>query len=273
MLNIFKNNFNSNFLIAEAGINHNGDISTAFRLIDAAKSSGADAIKFQTYITEKRTKKDSPIFKILKKCELKFEDFIKLKKYCKKKKIFFFSTAFDHESLDFLKKINVKLLKIASFDISNNNLINHILKLKIPTLISTGMASNKEITIINKKFKSKNISHCLMHCVSSYPNEEISSYLSNIVDLKKKFSCSIGFSDHTNNIKTSIYAYLLGAQIIEKHFCLGYGHNCADKSVSIDPHKMLSLKNELILIDKIKGEITYGTRKVEKKFSIYKRIN
>jgi N,N'-diacetyllegionaminate synthase len=273
LLTIFKNTFKSSFLIAEAGINHNGNIATAFKLVDAAKSSGADAIKFQTYITEKRTKKTSPIFKILKKCELKFDDFVKLKKYCEEKKIFFFSTAFDNESLDFLKKINVKLLKVASFDISNNNLIKHILKLKIPTLISTGMASNKEITTINEKFKSKNIPHCLMHCISSYPNQENSSYLSNIEGLKNKFSCKIGFSDHTNNIKTSIYAYLLGARIIEKHFYLGYGHNCADRSVSIDPKKMIKLKNELVLIDKIKGTTTYGTKKVEKKFRIYKRIS
>lgn len=273
MLKIFQNNFKSSFLIAEAGINHNGNIAIAFKLVDAAKKSGADAIKFQTYITEKRAKKNSPIFKILKKCELKYEDFFKLKKYCEEKKIFFFSTAFDNESLDFLSKINVKLLKVSSFDISNTNLINHILKLKIPTLISTGMASYKEIVHVNKKFNFKKIPHCLMHCISSYPNKEDSSYLSNIEDLKKKFSCNIGFSDHTNNIKTSIYAYLLGARIIEKHFYLGFDHNCVDRSVSIDPIKMKKLKNELILIDKIKNSVTYGVKENEKKFKIYKKIN
>ena len=125
---IFNKSYKSNFLIAEVGINHNGNIDQAFRLVDAAKESLADAVKFQTYTAEKRVKKNSPIYDILKKCELKFEDFYKLKKYCEKKKITFFSTPFDKESVEFLNKINVPMFKISSFDIINKDLIKEIIK-------------------------------------------------------------------------------------------------------------------------------------------------
>ena len=111
------------FLVAEAGINHNGNLNKAFKLVDSAKSSGASAIKFQTYKTEKRVPSNSPIFNILKRCELDFQSFEKLKKYCDKKKIIFFSTPFDRESVDFLSNIKVKLFKISSFDTANYELI------------------------------------------------------------------------------------------------------------------------------------------------------
>ena len=260
---IFNKKTKSKFLIAEAGINHNGNLKEAFQLVDKAKESLADAIKFQTYQTEKRVKKNSPIFKILKKCELSNEDFYKLKKYCDKKKITFFSTPFDCESVVFLNKLNVKLYKIASFDVVNIDLINEIKKTRKPTIISTGMASLKEISSTYKKFKNDKIPLGVLHCVSSYPNLEENSYLANITDFKKKFDCPIGLSDHTPNIKTSIYSYILGASIIEKHFYLGKGHNCVDKSVSIDPKQMKELKEELNSIDKIYGNVKYGLKKGE----------
>ena len=135
-----------NFLIAEAGINHNGNIKTALKLVDVAKKNGADAIKFQTYITEKRVKKKyKKIFNILKNCELSFNDFKIIQDYCKQKKIIFFSTPFDIESVEFLNSLKVKLFKVASFDIGNFQLINAILKTKKPTIVSTGMAKLTQI--------------------------------------------------------------------------------------------------------------------------------
>ena len=200
----FFSNLN-NFLIAEAGINHNGKVKTALKLVDVAKKSGASAIKFQTYITEKRIKKKyKKIFDILKKCELKFNDFKIINDYCKHKKIDFFSTPFDNESVKFLDSLNVKLFKIASFDIGNYELINEILKTNKPTIVSTGMASLKEIDKIYSKFKKKKIDLALLHCISSYPNKDDSSYLSNINFLKNRFKCEIGISDHTNDIKIPI---------------------------------------------------------------------
>ena len=260
---IFNQKIKSKFLIAEAGINHNGNLKEAFLLVDKAKESMADAIKFQTYKAEKRVKKYSPIFNILKKCELSDEDFFKLKNYCDKKNIIFFSTPFDCESVIFLNKLKVKLFKISSFDVVNSDLINAIKKTKKPTIVSTGMASLKEIQGTYQKFKNNKIPVALLHCISSYPNLEENSYLSNITDLQKKFDCPIGLSDHTPNIKTSIYSYILGANIIEKHFYLGKGHNCVDKGVSLDPKQMRQLKKELINIDKIFGNVKYGLKKGE----------
>ena len=161
--------------------------------MDAAKKSNVNAIKFQTYITEKRTKKNSPIFKILKKCELDFKEFKIIKDYCDHKKIIFFSTPFDEESVWFLNSLKVKLFKIASFDISNFQLMSEIVKTKKPTIISTGMASIKEIKKAYNFFKNKKIETAFLHCISSYPNKEETSYLSNIDFLKRELKVKLGF--------------------------------------------------------------------------------
>ncbi len=260
------------FVIAEIGINHQGNIKRAYKLIDAAKKSGASAVKFQTYITENRVSKNSPIFKILKKCELPFEAFKTLKKYCSKKKIIFFSTPFDKESVVYLDKIGVEMFKIASFNISHYQLINEIIKTKKPTIISTGMASLKEIKKITKKFESKKIKHCLLHCISSYPNKEEDSFLNNIPFLIKNFNCKVGLSDHTNDINTSIYSYILGATIIEKHFKLSDKDKCVDSAVSITPKQMFYLVNKIKEIKRTLGNVKFGVRKVEKNTQQYKVI-
>ena len=149
--------YKRSFIIAEAGINHNGSLNTAKKLIRSAKKNGADAIKFQTYISEKRTKKSSPLFKIFKKNELKFSNFSILKKYCEKKKILFLSTPFDLESFNYLKKIGCKIFKIASFDISNKKFLNSLKINNATFIISTGMASLKEIYKAVKILEKKKI--------------------------------------------------------------------------------------------------------------------
>tara|TARA_B100000989_G_C19487028_1_gene447970 strand:- start:346 stop:1161 length:816 start_codon:yes stop_codon:yes gene_type:complete len=259
------------FLIAEAGINHNGNIKEALKLVDAAKKSNVNAIKFQTYITEKRTKKNSPIFKILKKCELDLKEFKIIKDYCDHKKIIFFSTPFDKESVWFLNSLKVKLFKIASFDISNFQLINEIVKTKKPTIISTGMASIKEIKKAYNFFKNKKIETAFLHCISSYPNKEETSYLSNIDFLKKRIKSQVGLSDHTNGIKIPLYAYLKGARIIEKHFKINDRHDCVDGPVSITSLQFVRLIKELDKIDKILGVPKFGIRKEEKNSKQFKR--
>ena len=261
-----------NFLIAEAGINHNGSLKTALKLVDTAKKSGADAIKFQTYITEKRVnKKYHKIFEILKKCELTFKNFKVISDYCKKKKIIFFSTPFDIESVNFLDSINVNIFKIASFDICNTELINEVIKKRKKTIISTGMATFSEIDNVYRKFKNHNIDIALLHCVSSYPNKDETSYLSNINFLKKKFDCDIGISDHTNQIKIPIYGHILGANIIEKHLKINSNHKCVDSRVSITGAQMKTLKNELDKIKIIINRPKFGIRKPEKGAAIFRR--
>lgn len=265
-------NHKKDFLIAEIGINHNGNFKEAIKLINAAKKSGADAVKFQTYITEKRVPANSPIFNILKKCELSFAEFKKLKTYCDKKRIIFFSTPFDKKSVKFLSDIKVKIYKIASFDISNYELINEIIKTKKEVILSTGMASLKEILNVHKKLKQHKINHCFLHCISKYPNEENTSYLSNISYLKSIINCPIGFSDHTNGIKTSLISNLLGANIIEKHFKLNERHKCVDAKVSITPQQFKNLVKEIQDQKKILGKVKFGIRPEEKPIKIFKRI-
>ena len=262
----------NNFIIAEAGINHNGKIKDALKLVDVAKKNGASAIKFQTYITEKRIKKKyKEIFNILKKCELKFNDFKIINDYCKLRKINFFSTPFDKESVNLLDSLNVKLFKVASFDIGNYELINEILKTKKPTIISTGMASLDEIDKVYYTFKKKKIDLALLHCVSSYPCKDKSSYLSNINFLKKRFKCEIGISDHTNDIKIPIYGNLLGAKIIEKHLKIDEKHKCVDSPVSITGKQLRALKIEIDNIKMILKTASFGIRKEERGSKIFKR--
>jgi len=260
------------FLIAEAGINHNGNLKTALKLVDTAKKNGADAIKFQTYITEKRVpKKYLKIFNILKKCQLPFKNFDIINNYCKEKKIIFFSTPFDNESVEYLDSINVKLFKVASFDIGNIELINKILDKSKPTIFSTGMASLGEIDKVYKLFNKKKVELALLHCISSYPNTENNSYLSNIKYLQNKYKCQIGISDHTNGIKIPIYGKLLGANIIEKHLKIDHNHKCVDSPVSITGTQLKQLRDEIDKIDTIMNNPNFGIRKVEKNSVIFKR--
>jgi len=260
------------FLIAEAGINHNGNLKTALKLVDTAKKNGADAIKFQTYITEKRVpKKYLKIFNILKKCQLPFKNFDIINNYCKEKKIIFFSTPFDNESVEYLDSINVKLFKVASFDIGNIELINKILDKSKPTIFSTGMASLGEIDKVYKLFNKKKVELALLHCISSYPNTENNSYLSNIKYLQNKYKCQIGISDHTNGIKIPIYGKLLGANIIEKHLKIDHNHKCVDSPVSITGTQLKQLRDEIDNIDTIMNNPNFGIRKVEKNSVIFKR--
>lgn len=259
------------FFIAEAGINHDGSLKKALKLVDAAKRSNANAIKFQTYQTEKRVSKKNPAFNILKKCELKFQDFEIIKNYCKKKNIIFFSTPFDIESVNFLDEIGVSLFKVSSFDIENYQLLNSIIKTKKPIIFSTGMTKLKSIEKLYNILKRKRIEQCILHCISSYPNKEENSYLNNINFLLKKFNCSIGLSDHSNDIKVPIYSYLMGARVIEKHFKLLNDKTCVDSLVSLDEIKFKKMVSEISLAKKIQGNVHFGVRKEEKKLKIFIR--
>jgi len=259
------------FIIAEAGINHNGKIKEALRLVDAAKKTGVSAIKFQTYKTEKRTKKNSAIFDILKKCELDYPDFKIIKDYCDEKKIIFFSTPFDIEAIDFLESIKVKLYKISSFDVENLELVKRVVKTKKPCIFSTGMSNLNSIINTYNLFKKKNVETGILHCISSYPNTEENSILSNINVLKQKFKSTIGLSDHTNDIKTSLYSYILGAKIIEKHFKINDNHKCVDSAVSIIPSQMIKLIYQINNFNKIYGKPKFGVRPNEKLATAFKR--
>jgi len=259
------------YTIAEIGINHNGNLKNAIKLIKSAKKSGANSVKFQTYTTEKRVSKNSPIFDILKKCELSQNDFKIIKSYADDIKIDFFSTPFDIESVDFLNSIGVNKYKVSSFDINNFDLLRKIASKKKTVIMSIGMANIKEVNKAFKFLTKSKIKIAILHCISSYPLDPYDANLNVINRLKKNYNSIIGYSDHTNSIEVPLYAASMGAQIIEKHFTINKRDKVVDKVVSIDEKQMKKLSLELNKLSKILGSDYMGLRKSEKVAEQFKR--
>jgi len=243
---IKKFNSKKTFIIAEIGNNHEGNYLLAKRLIKLAARAGADAVKFQTYKTSFFINKvEKKRFKKLKSFELSFGQFKSLKNFANKLGLYFISTPFDLESAYFLSK-NSDIIKIASSDNNFYKLIEIVLKSKKPIIISTGLtniAEIKKIVLFSKKIlKNKFKEHfALLHCVSAYPVEAKYANLNSIKYLKEKFSCTIGYSDHTIGNEASLVAVSLGAQIIEKHFTIDKKYSSfRDHQLSAD---FVDLKN------------------------------
>jgi len=259
------------FIIAEAGVNHNGDIRLAKKLIDVAKKAGADAVKFQTFHTEelvsKSTEKaeyqiwakEKTQHEMLKRLELSFNDFRELKKYCDKKSIEFFSTPYDVESVIFLNEIGVKRFKIASADLVNKPLIEAVAKTKKQIILSTGMANlekiERTISLINA-FGNRDI--VILHCTTSYPTPCSQVNLNTLSLLKEKFDLPVGYSDHTLGIEIPIMAVSLGAKVIEKHFTLNRKMEGPDHFISLEPNE---LKKMIKAIRNV--EEAFGSKKKE----------
>ena len=237
-------------IIAEAGVNHNGSLIKAYKLIDEAKKSGSDFVKFQTFIPEllvipktKKAKyqinndKTQTQVEVLKKLASPLPSFIKIKKYCRKKKIKFLSTPFDTESARLLKKINQKTIKISSGDLNNYPLLKEVSKYAKQIILSTGMSNLKEINEAIKTIKkfNKKIIINILHCTSQYPAAEQNLNLRAISLLKKKYNLDIGYSDHTKGREASIAAVALGAKIIEKHITLNNKMKGPDHKASLNP--------------------------------------
>lgn len=259
------NKLSNPFIIAEAGVNHNGCLKTAIKLIDCASSLGADAIKFQTFKAKNFAKKNTPKvkyqkvndknrshFEMLKKLELSFDDFYKLKKYCDKKKIEFIATPYDLESLDFLRRIKIKSIKTASADLSDIILHKNIAKLNIRTIISTGMFNiaeiKKTLSVYNNK---KNVE--ILHCVSNYPCSYESLNLNNISTMRHQLKLPVGFSDHSLGYESAIIAYMLGARTFEKHFTLSKKMDGPDHSASANPKELELYIKKIRSINSILG--------------------
>jgi N,N'-diacetyllegionaminate synthase len=274
MKNLKNYGFNTSklfYTIAEIGINHGGDLDKAKSLIDSAVRAGADSVKFQTYLTEKRTPKDSPIFDILKQCELPFDAFEKLKNHADEQNIEFFSTPFDEESVQCLEDINVNLYKVASFDVVNHKLLRHIAKTGKTVIMSVGMANLNEIKSAYEILKDKTEKITILHCISAYPTEEKDANLAVINSLRKEFDCVIGQSDHTDDIQVPLYAASMGAQVLEKHFKINDEMDCIDAPVSISEKQMLKLTESLEMLEKILGKPDINILDVEKETSQYRR--
>lgn len=251
------------FIIAEAGINHNGDIEKAMLLIDEAVKCGADAVKFQTHLPEKEMLKDAftadyvgdSLFDILKKVELSKEDHIKLKKYAEEKGILFLSTAFSREAADLLEEINVKAYKIGSGEMTNLPLIEHIAKKGKPMFISTGMSILEEIKETVDLVKKLNNNFIILHCTSSYPTKYEDVNLKVIEQLREEFKTPVGLSDHSLGIYTSLAAVVLGACVLEKHFTISREWPGPDQKASIEPRELKALVQGVRAIKKALGNI------------------
>ena len=263
-------------IIAEAGVNHNGKLNLAYKLVDAAKECGADFVKFQTSIPElhiskfakkanyqvKNTSDGESQLQMVKKIILTYGEFRKLKQYCKKKKIEFLSTPFDLKSIEFLKNLKMKYFKIPSGEITNLPYLIKVAKLKKRVILSTGMANLIEIRealniLTSNGTKKKNIT--VLQCNTEYPTPMKDANIRAMLTIKKKFKVNVGYSDHTKGIEASLGAAALGAKMIEKHITLNKNLPGPDHKASIIPKE---LKKMVEGIRKITIGLGNGVKKI-----------
>jgi len=285
-------------IIAEIGPNHNGKVSLAKKLVLSAKKSGADYVKFQTFITEdvitpnvrkanyqiKNTQSNETQFEMLKKLQLSYNQFKVIKTFCDKKKIKFLSTAFDLKSLKFINSLKPDYIKIPSGEINNLPLLRAIANLKKKTILSTGMCSMKEVvnTIrLLKKYGLDKNKITLLHCNSEYPTPLKDVNLKVITTYKNFFKVKVGYSDHTLSQKVPIAAVVLGSSIIEKHFTLSNKYKGPDHKMSFNPKKFSKMVKNIreteILLGKDKKVVTSSESKnrklVRRSIVAIKKIN
>jgi len=268
------------FIIAEAGINHNGDLEVAKNLVSAANEAGCDAIKFQTYQTELRVEKDSDIYDLLKRCELSYQETAELKMFADKTGIEFFSTPFDEHSLAFLvETLGIRRIKLASFDVTNKkflDLVNECAKryVSLKVILSTGMSNPAEIVDAVETLSNVQ-SLTLLHCVSSYPTPEKDVNLGAIRSLSymARSPRDIGYSDHTNDILVPALAVLAGANTIEKHFTLDLNGPGVDNSVSADPEMMKDMVDAIREHERFLGDGVLEMKKIEEPTTAYRRYS
>ena len=241
------------FIIAEAGVNHNGDLDMAKRLIDVAVAAGADAVKFQSFKAEVLVTASAPKanyqtqttpaaesqLEMLRKLELSSEDHEALSAYCSSKGILFLSTPFDEASADLLDALSVPVFKISSGDLTNTPLLTHVARKQKPVILSTGMANLAEV---REAIETLNAAGCdkivLLHCVSDYPADPADVNLRAIQTLRETFDVPVGFSDHTQGLEVALAAAALGASVIEKHFTLDRTLPGPDHRASLEPDEL-----------------------------------
>ncbi len=261
------------FIIAEAGVNHNGDIVLAKKLIDVAVDAGVDAVKFQTWKTELLVTKEAvqaeyqientgvkeSQFDMLKKLELSYEEFRELKEYCDSKNIMFLSTPDEFESADFLSELQ-NIFKIGSGELTNIPFLKHIGKMCKKVILSTGMGTLGEIeraleVLINSGTKKEDIT--LLHATTMYPTPMNEVNLFAMDTIKKAFNINVGYSDHTMGIEVPIAAVALGAKVIEKHYTISREMEGPDHKASLEPDE---LKSMVLAIRNIENSLGSGEK-------------
>ena len=258
------------FIIAEAGVNHNGSIELAFKLIDAAVESGADAVKFQTFKAENLVSKNTqkaeyqkqttnPLesqLDMLKKLELDVDVHKKLIKYCNAKGILFLSSPFDHDSIDLLNELGIEVFKIPSGEITNLPYLRRIGSLAKQVILSTGMSTLKEVgdalaILVDSGTKKENIT--VLHANTMYPTPMEDVNLNAMKTIKKEFDVAVGYSDHTLGIEVDIAAVAMGASVIEKHFTLDKAMDGPDHKASLEPDELKAMVSAIRNIEKALG--------------------
>lgn len=257
------------FIIAEAGVNHNGELEIAKRLVDVAAEAKADAIKFQTFKAEnlvckyakkakyqiEATGNAESQYEMIKKLELNYEEHCILANYCKEKNIKFLSTPFDLESIDLLDELGVDVLKIPSGEITNYPYLVKIAETKKKIILSTGMSTLHEVKAaltVLKKHGAKDI--ILLHCNTEYPTPYEDVNLNAMITLKNTCEVEVGYSDHTEGIEVAVAAVAMGATVIEKHFTLDRNMEGPDHKASIEPDELIQMIKSIRNIEKALGE-------------------
>ena len=244
------------FIIAEAGVNHNGSLDLALRLVDAAAEAGADAVKFQTFKAEKLVSSSAPKadyqmesgdaaqtqLEMVKSLELDYDSFRVIAERCGEKEIIFLSTPFDRDSVDFLDEMGMLAFKVGSGDLTNYEHLRHVASKNKPVLLSTGMADWYEVAdAVKVLYENGTEDLAIFHCVSSYPAPASDCNLMVIPEIPKRFGVPPGWSDHTRGIHISLAAVSLGACLIEKHLTLNCGMEGPDHASSIEPDDLRRL--------------------------------
>ncbi len=282
------------FIIGEVGVNHNGDLQTAKKLVDVAKDAGCDAVKFQTWITERVYSKSLSIkpeyqlrttdqkeseFDTIKKLELTFDDFRELKKYCGKKEILFFSTPDEIESADFLVNLGVPMLKTASQDVTNLPFLRYIAETGLPVIFSSGACTAAELNEAIDTIYRINKKLVILHCLSAYPAPIEELNLNVLGHLRQKYNCPIGFSDHTTGVEAACAAVALGARFFEKHLTYDTKAPGPDHQASLDPFALTSYVSTLRKVFKALGDgekkimpSEVNTRKAFRRFLVTKTL-
>ena len=269
---------NKTYIIAEIGSNHNKNMETAKKLIDLASDAKVDAVKFQTYKAEKLYSKKAPKFSkdkknpfdLIKSVELPYEWHKELSDYTKKKKMHFLSSPFDFDAVDLLEKLGVLAYKIASFEITDIELLKYTASKNKPIILSTGMADFEEINDALKTIRAQgNDDIILLHCNSLYPTPVDIVNLKAIQTMKNKFKIPIGFSDHTLGIHIPIAAVSIGAKVIEKHFTLDRRMKGPDHNFALEPNELKEMVRNIRDIDRAIGT---GEKKVSREeFEMYEK--
>jgi len=262
------------YIIAEAGVNHNGKLDLALKLVDIAKESGSDAIKFQTFKADKLASKEAEKAQyqkettdssesqvdMLKRLELSYDEFRQVKEYCIKKGIEFISTPFDLESAEFLNELNVNVYKIGSGDLTNYPLLRKVARTGKKMILSTGMSNMDEVENSVKYVIDNGCSELVvLHCISNYPTKNKDLNLLAIKTMKDKLvlikpDIEIGFSDHTEGIYASVYSVCVGANYVEKHFTIDKEMEGPDHRASLNPEELNLFVNQLRDVEVMLGD-------------------